>query len=100
MRRGLPLQCHNSKRKREDAGRCEHGGLRRVRHLRGLVPGAETVIRFVPENEVNYSNHKLPADSFLGEALVNAEVGDVISLDALGDDQDQMELTVLRVGRD
>lgn len=64
----------------------------------GLVPGAETMLRFVPESEVNYFQHRLPTDSLLGEALIDVEVGDTVQLDALGNDQ--MELTVLAAGRD
>lgn len=64
----------------------------------GLIPGAETILRFVPQSEVNYFQHRLPTDSLLGEALMGAEVGDRVQLDALGNDR--MELTVLAAGRD
>jgi transcription elongation GreA/GreB family factor len=63
--------------------------------VRGLVPGAETVVHFVPDAEVNYFEHKLPAGSLLGEALLGARVGDAVDLG-----NDQMELTVLEMGRE
>ena len=62
--------------------------------VRGLIPGEETTIRFVPESEANYFDHKLPPDSILGEALVGAEVSDKVAVDPFGD---QMELEVLEV---
>jgi transcription elongation GreA/GreB family factor len=71
--------------------------------VRGLVPGVDTTIHFVCENEVNYDRHKLPSESFLGEALVDAKVGDRVQLDAFDNDQfddERMELTVLAVGQD
>lgn len=66
--------------------------------MHGLVPGEGTVIHFVPESEVNYSQHKLPPDSFLGEALRDVAVGDKVHFDALGNDL--WELMVMEVGRD
>ena len=66
--------------------------------VRGLVPGEETVIHFVPESEVNYFQHKLSPDSLLGEALMDVSVGDKVHFDAL--DNDLRELTVVKVGRD
>ena len=66
--------------------------------VRGLVPGAETVIHFVPESEANYFQHKLPPDSLFGEALRNVAVGGKVHLDALGNDQ--LELTVVEIGHD
>ena len=66
--------------------------------VHGLVPGEETVIYFVPESDVNYFQHKLPPDSLFGEALRDVAVGDKVHLDALGNDQ--LELTVVEVGRD
>jgi len=66
--------------------------------VRGLVPGEETVIHFVPESEVNYFQRKLPPDSLFGEALRDVAVGDNVHVDALGNDQ--LELTVVEVGRD
>jgi len=66
--------------------------------VRGLVPGEEIVIHFVPENEVNYCQHKLPPGSLFGEALRDVAIGDKVHLDDLGNDQ--LELTVMEVGRD
>ena len=66
--------------------------------VRGLVPGEETVIHFVPESEADYFQHKLPPDSVLGNALRNVAVGDKVHVDALGNDQ--LELTVVELGRD
>jgi transcription elongation GreA/GreB family factor len=62
--------------------------------VRGLVPGSETTIHFVPENESNYFNHRVPLNSVLGEALVGAGVGDRVSL---GTFDDEMELEVVEV---
>lgn len=61
----------------------------------GLVPGVKTVIHFVPVEETDYFAHRLPPDSLLGAALIGAEVGDKIPLDAL---DELMELEVLAVG--
>lgn len=62
--------------------------------VRGLVPGEQTTIRFVPESESDYFDHRLPLNSILGEALVGAKVGDRVSL---GTFDDNMELEVLKV---
>jgi transcription elongation GreA/GreB family factor len=62
--------------------------------VRGLVPGSETTIHFVPESEADYFRHRLPLNSILGGALAGAEVGDRAALDTF---DDQMELEVLEV---
>ncbi|ACN13760.1 hypothetical protein HRM2_06460 [Desulforapulum autotrophicum HRM2] len=35
----LPLQCHHRGCQEKNSGHCQHGGLCRVRHLRGRMPG-------------------------------------------------------------
>jgi len=62
--------------------------------VRGLVPGEETKILFVPESESNFFDQKLPLKSIVGEALVGAKAGDKISLDTF---DDKIELEVLEV---
>ena len=66
--------------------------------VRGLVPGAETIIHFVRESEINYFHHKLPPDGLLGQALRNVAAGEKFHVDALGNGP--LELTVVEVGRD
>jgi transcription elongation GreA/GreB family factor len=61
----------------------------------GLVPGEKTTLYFVPEEDVNYSRHRLPLDSLLGETLAGTEVGDKVVLDSL---DDLVELEVLEIG--
>jgi len=62
--------------------------------VRGLVPGAETTIDFVPAHQANYFARRLPLDSMLGQALVGAKVGDRLPLKTLGENT---ELEVLKV---
>jgi transcription elongation GreA/GreB family factor len=62
--------------------------------IRGLVPGEETVIRFVSERESDYVAHRLPLNSILGGALVGAKAGDEASVDTF---DDTIELEVLEV---
>jgi transcription elongation GreA/GreB family factor len=64
--------------------------------VRGLVPGSETTLYFVPESESDYSDRRLPLDSILGAALIGAKAGDRIPLDTL---DDTMELEVVEVQR-
>ena len=62
--------------------------------VRGLVPGEETTISFVPESESKDFDHGLSLNSVLGEALVGARVGDKASVDTF---DNQIELEVLEV---
>ena len=62
--------------------------------VRGLVPGEETTICFVPESETKNFDHGLPLNSILGEALVGAEVGDRPSLETF---DNLIELEVVEV---
>ncbi len=61
----------------------------------GLIPGAETVIRFVRDHEVHYAAHRVPHNSLLGEALIGAQAGDRVLLNA---SHDPVELAVLATG--
>jgi transcription elongation GreA/GreB family factor len=68
--------------------------LRTSVRVRGLVPGEDTTICFVPESETKEFDHGLPLNSIVGEALVGAEVGDRPSLETF---DDEIELEVLEV---
>jgi transcription elongation GreA/GreB family factor len=64
--------------------------------VKGLVPGEETVIQFVPEDEENHLERKLAPDSFLGKVLMGAEVGDKVPIGAA---DTEMAVEVLDMGR-
>ena len=73
----------------------ESGLLRTWVRVIGLIPGEETVIWFVPEDETDPATHRLPRDSFLGKLLMGTEVGDRVSIDAL---DNEIALEVLATG--
>jgi len=70
--------------------------------VRGLVPGEETVLRFLPGSKTNYRRRELPADSLLGNTLIGAKAGDRVRLPAFDDltEDDWIELEVLAIGYD
>ena len=61
----------------------------------GLIPGAETVIRFVRDRDVDYTAHNVSVNSLLGEALMGARAGERVLLNP---SHDSRELSVLAVG--
>ncbi len=61
----------------------------------GLLPGTRTIVRFVPDNEVDYGAHKVPRNSLLGDALLGARAGDKVLLNP---SYEPVELEVLAVG--
>ncbi len=61
----------------------------------GLMPGVETIIRFVCDREVDYTAHKVPRNSLLGEALFGARVGARVLLNHA---HDPKELSILALG--
>jgi transcription elongation GreA/GreB family factor len=63
----------------------------------GFVPGVDTVLRFVPDREVDYRQFKVPTRGPLAEALLGAKVGDKPVLTLRGR---KIPLTVLEVGSD
>jgi transcription elongation GreA/GreB family factor len=63
--------------------------------VRGLVPGVETVIRFVSQAEVNHFEHKFATNCPLARALVGVDVGDTVALD-----NDRIKLNIVQGGCD
>lgn len=63
--------------------------------VRGLNPGKETLLNFVPDHEADVRHHRLPLASLLGGALATAEIGETIEMP---DAHDSRSLTIVDRG--
>jgi transcription elongation GreA/GreB family factor len=65
----------------------------RVR-VSGLIPGADTVLQLVPDDEVDFREHKVPTSGPLAQALMGTRAGDCVITRLVGSD---VPLAVLEV---